>query len=809
LDGKVKTTRRNFLAGSAALMACPPHLVRGQATPSTFKQELWFSTPANRWMEALPIGNGRIGGMIYGGASVERIDLTESTVWSGAPNSNDVNTTALANLEHIRELMFAGNYTKGGALCKEHLLGRSGSFGTNLPMATLQIDSSDQPTTNYRRSLNLDDAIAYVDYVQGDLHFHREIFSSNSADVLVARLTCDKPKSITGSISFAKFSLPGEVRVEGTDTLVLRGNAYERLHSNGRQGVAFETCVRIVVDGGELQANADRIEVHDVNSILLLVAVATDFCGADPSARCREVLEKAHAKPYSRLRAEHIADHRALFHRTSIHLGSNPSVEDKPTDRRRADVQAGAADPGLAALFFQYGRYLTIAGSRANSPLPLALQGIWNDGLASSMGWTDDFHLDINTQQNYWVAEVGNLPDCQTPVFNFVDNMRIAGRSTAREMYGAPGWVCHVVTNPWGFTAPGWGLGWGIFPTGGLWLAMQLWEHYRFAADKKFLADRVYPVFKEAAEFFLAYMAKHPKHGWLVTGPAVSPENWFIAPDGSHCSESMGPTCDRVLLYALLSATVETTRTLGIDKEFGDRAEAALKLLPPLQIGRYGQLQEWLEDFEEAEPAHRHTSHLLALYPEHQISPDKTPALARAARITIERRISQPTWEDSEWGRANLVNYYARLLDGDAAHKHLVGLLSHATESSLLTYSRGGVAGAESNIFSLDGNTAGAAGIAEMLLQSLPDEIHLLPALPLAWPSGRVSGLCARGAVEVSMVWNSGELVSASFKAKQSGGRRIRYGLKFAHLNLTSGRETTIDLRDLRNAKIGKEGNIS
>jgi alpha-L-fucosidase 2 len=728
-------------------------------------------------MEALPVGNGRIGGMIYGGASTERIDLTESTVWSGAPSDDNVNPTAFANLGPIRELMFAGKYFEGGALCQQHLLGHAGSFGTHLPMASLQLAfEGDAPTQRYRRSLNLDEGIAYVDYSSNDRRIHREVFSSNPDDVLVLRHTCDQQKSVSFNLSFAKLTLPGEVTVEDTDTLVLGGHAFEHLHSNGKQGVGFETRVRMLSEGGRVTVSNSALQVRDADAVTLHIAIATDFRGGDAHARCTRTLQKVRDKTYEQLRSAHRKDHQSLYHRVTIDLGHNPLAERKPTDERRKAVQAGETDPGLSALFFQYGRYLTIAGSRANSPLPLALQGIWNDGLASSMGWTDDFHLDINTEQNYWVAEVGNLSECQTPLFDFLDGMRVAGRSTARKMYGAPGWVAHVVTNPWGYTAPGGGLGWGLFVTGGVWLALQLWQHYRFTADKQFLRQRLYPVYKEAAEFFLAYMVEHPQHHWLVTGPSVSPENWFIAPDGKHCSESMGPTADRVLVHALLSACVEACTTLGVDEEFRAKAKAALDRLPPLQIGKHGQLQEWLEDFDEAEPGHRSTTHLIALYPEHQISPVTTPALAEAARITIERRISQPNWEDSEWGRANLVNYYARLLDGESAHKHFVGLLSRATDDSLLTYSRGGVAGAESNIFSLDGNTAGAAGVAEMLLQSQAGEIHLLPALPSAWPSGKVSNLCARGGVEVSLSWNEGKLASATLKSKQGGTHSVRYG---------------------------------
>jgi alpha-L-fucosidase 2 len=792
-ESAVKTTRRKFMIGSSAIALYPPWCIHAEGRSAVDRTELWFSKPANRWMEALPIGNGRIGGMVYGGASVERIDLTESTVWSGAPSDSDVNPTALMNLEPIRELMFAGEYSKGGALCQQHLLGHAGSFGTNLPMASLQLTfEEDAPTQHYRRSLNLGEAIAYVDYKRSGRRFHREVFSSNPDDVLVFRHTCDQPKSVSFNLSFAKLLLPGEVTVEGTDTLVLRGHAFERLHSNGKQGVAFETRVRMLSDGGRVTASNSALQVRDADAVTLHVAIATDLRGVDAHARCTRSLQAVRDKTYEQLRSAHTKDHQSLFHRMAIDLGNNPAAELKPTDERRRAVQAGEADPGLSALFFQYGRYLTIAGSRANSPLPLALQGIWNDGLASSMGWTDDFHLDINTEQNYWVAEVGNLSECQTPLFDFLDGMRVAGRSTAGKMYGAPGWVAHVITNPWGYTAPGGGLGWGLFVTGGVWLALQLWQHYRFTADKQFLQQRLYPVYKEAAEFFLAYMVEHPQHHWLVTGPSVSPENWFIAPDGNRCSESMGPTVDRVLVYGLLSGCVEASTTLGIDEEFRAKAKAALDRLPPLQIGKHGQLQEWLEDFDEAEPNHRHTSHLIALYPEHQISPVTTPALAKAARVTIERRISQPNWEDSEWARANLVNYYARLLDGESAHKHLVGLLSRATDDSLLTYSRGGVAGAESNIFSLDGNTAGAAGVAEMLLQSQAGEIHLLPALPSAWPRGRVSGLCARGGVEVSLSWDEGTLVSAKLKSKQGGTHSVRYGSGVMRCTVAPGVETHI-----------------
>ena len=745
---------------------------------------LRYAEPATRWFEALPIGTGRLGGMVYSGVAVERIRLSESTAWSGAAATTDVSPTGLIQLPRIRELLFNGRYAEAQALAGEHLLGRPTAFGTNVPLPELLLDFGEGgETTEYERSLDLADAIVRTSYLRDGISFTREVFASHAHQVIVVRSTTSAPTSF--QVSFGDDAIPSEVSTED-DTLVLRGHAYESLHSNGRVGSTVEIRAQLVADG-TIAAKVDHLQVSDATTATVIIAVGTDWQGDDPTASAG-LVTNAVAAGFDQLKQAHLDDYTPLVRRVALDLGrTEDAVRALPTGERRALFAKGGEDPELVSLYFQYGRYLTIAGSRADSPLPLALQGLWNDGLASTGGWTNDFHLDINTQQNYWAAEITGLGECQQPLFTFIERLAASGRRTAAELYGAPGWVSHTVTNAWGYTAPGWGLGWGLHVTSGIWISLQLWEHFEYNRDLGFLAGQAYPILREAAQFFLAYLVEDPSTGRLLSGPSDSPENWYLSPEGEECSVSMGNTTDRVLIEALFRICIEASGLLGIDEELRRDLSTAREKLPPFQIGKHGRLQEWLIDFDEAAPSHRHTSHLIAVYPERQITPRETPDLAHAAEVVIERRQAADGWEQTEWVEANLMAFSARLLQGDRALHHLRGLIGDASEHNLMSYSAGGIAGAEQNIYSFDGNSAGTAALAELLVQSTPTEIELLPALPTSWPAGTVQGLRARGGYTVDVSWAANRLTSATISGGQGEPLNVRLGDEVIELTVDPG----------------------
>ena len=772
----------------------------GAARAESNSPALWYDKPAENFGEALPLGNGRVGAMVFGGVAEETLLLDESTCWSGARDDNTINPAGRQNLAKARDLLFEQRFAEAVPLVRT-LLGRKGNYGTHLPLATLSLAMKHEEAgtvTEYVRTLDLATATAGVGYKIGATTFHREAFASHPHQVAVVRLRADRPGRISFTAKVQPRSFPISITTEGDDTLLLSGQALETKHSNGQVGV--NTCGRITVktQGGKLTAHGQELVVENAHEAILYIALGTDYGETDPAATCREQVERAAGVEYDELLADHQRDHRELFDRVQIDLGPSPRA-DQPIDRRLEAVRAGQTDPALQALFFQFGRYLLIGSSREDSPLPANLQGIWNDGLACRMGCTCDFHLDINTQMNYWIAEVGNLPECHQPLFRWIEALLVpSGRTTAEKLYGCDGWVCHVFSNAWGYTAMGWSAGWGTHVTGGTWIGTHLWEHYRYGGDRQYLERVAYPILKDHARFFEGYLVEHPTYGCLVTGPTTSPENSFRH-DNRTTAESMGPTCDRVLVHELLTACIEASEVLGVDEDKRTQWKSMREKLAPFKIGKHGQLQEWLEDYDEAIPNHRHATHLIALYPAAQITPRHTPELAKAARVTIDRRVNLPNWEDVEWSRANLINFYARLRDAEAAHGSVDVLMTKLGFDNLMTFSAAGIAGVWTNIWIMDGNTAGAAGMAEMLMQCYDGnwndgyEIELLPALPKAWPTGSVKGLRARGGVVVDIEWKNGKLVSASIDSTLDRDVTIRYGSATVTMKTKAGRSRTLD----------------
>ncbi len=803
-------TRREFLGTIPAVAVVGSSLA---ATPASQDLTLWYQQPATIWTDALPVGNGRLGAMVFGGIETERLQLNEDTLWSGAPREWN-NPEAKTHLAEVRRLILEEEkYHEADVLCRK-MQGPYNQSYQPLANLSLKFKNAGSPA-NYRRQLDLDMAIASVMYSTDATAFAREVFSSAVDQVIVVRLTAGKPGQLNFTTALDS-PLHSTSEASGINTLRRHGKAPAHVEPNyvnsenpvvyddaEGKSMRFECWLRVLNEGGTVSAGADGISVEGANGATLLIAGATGFKGFNQApttsadeiaAACLAQLDSAARKPYARLRSDHIADHQKFFRRVTLDLGASGRSA-LPTDERLKKFQSHPDDQALLVLYFQYGRYLLIASSRPGTQ-PANLQGIWSELVRPP--WSSNWTANINTQMNYWLAETCNLSELHEPLFNLIEGLSLNGKNTAAVNYGAGGWVSHHNVDLWRQSAPVGNFGggsptWANWQMSAPWFCAHLWEHYLFTEDKKFLS-RAYPLMKGSAEFCLDWLISD-KQGNLTTCPSWSTENSFLAPDGKRAETSADCTMDIALMRELFANCIAAADVLGTDADFIKRLSETRAKLPPYRVGKHGQLQEWYRDFDESEPGQRHMSHMYPLYPGSEFTSRKMPEFWKASRISLERRLAAGG-AYTGWSRAWAINFWARLCDGAKAHESLCRLLDHSTGPSLFDTHPAG----EGWIFQIDGNFGGAAAVAEMLLHSHEGEINFLPALPPAWPSGAVTGLRARGGVEVDITWANGRAVSALLRPKISREHQLRApkgqqfpgGTDTARVRLIAGKAHTV-----------------
>ncbi|WP_299668384.1 glycoside hydrolase family 95 protein [uncultured Polaribacter sp.] len=718
--------------------------------------KMWFKQPTTKWNHGLPIGNGNLGAMIYGTPQKEVICLNEETIWTIGKEKNIDKEGAGKYIDTIQKMLFARKYVEAEKLVDEKVLNKKIPWGENSyqMLGNLFITSNNLDSiTNYKRELDINKSLATTTFKSRGITFKREYFSSFPDKAMVYKYTADAKGEINIAASVK--------RNEQTKILVSENRIEFSEHVGNGFGVKFHAIIHFETKGGTSKIENGKLIITNADELLIKVVASSNYRGLDPEKETNTTLNKIANVSYKKLLNAHILDYQSLFHRVDFKI-SDKTGEELPTDIRLNKVKKEATDNYLTQLQYQFGRYLLISSSRPGN-LPANLQGIWADGFTPP--WNSDYHININIQMNYWMSEMTNLTECHEPFLDFVDNLREKGRITAQNTYNARGFVAHHTSDAWHSTAAFGKARHGMWPMGAAWCCQHLFTHYEYTEDKEYLKNKAYPIMKEAALFFVDFMVKDSNTGFLVSGPSISPENNFLTKDGKRATLNMGPTMDRAIIFELFKNCITAAEILNIDKEFRTVLKNKIKQMPPLTIGKDGRLLEWAEELEEAMPGHRHISHLYALHPSNQISKSKTPALFEAAKKTIAGRLAKGGGHTG-WSRAWIINFYARLLEGDKAYENVLALQRKSTLPNLLDVHPP---------FQIDGNFGVVSGITEMLLQSHNGEVHVLPALPKAWNSGHIQGILAKKGFEIDIKWEKGQLESLVIHSKLGNVLKFRY----------------------------------